>query len=129
MPLISTSAQAACNAVVGSAVRLRIYTSAYASELATITIAYGSATNACPSVANLTGLPITAAWSADGTAASYRVTNADGSVVYWEGNGVAAIATTGTPQLLLSNVNAVNSAQVQVLSLAYSVPCPFSNES
>ena len=128
MPLISTSAQAACNAVVGSAVRLRIYTASYAEELATITIAYASASNACPSVADLTGLPITAAWLATGTAASYRVTNADGSVVYWEGNGAAAIATTGSPQLLLSSTSAVDEAQVQIITLPFSVPCPLVGE-
>jgi len=129
MPLISTSAQAACNAVVGSAVRLRIYTAAYAAELANITIAFGTATNACPSVATVGDTPITASWAADGTAAAYRITNADGSTVYWEGTGAAAVATTGTPHLLLSSTAAVNGAQVQVISLTMAMPCTLAGES
>ena len=128
MPLTNTVAKAGLDAKIAGAVRLRIFTASYASELVVFTIAFGAGTTACPSVATVGSTPISGSGSATGTAASYRVTNADGSTIYWQHTGAAAVATTGSPHVLLSTVSAVSGAAVSLNSFTMSEPCTLVGE-
>jgi hypothetical protein len=113
MPLTAATAKAGLDAKIAGAVRLRIFTASYASPLAVFTIAFGA---------------ISGTWSATGTAASYQVTNADGSVIYWQHTGAAAVATSGSPHALLSSVSAVSGAAVSLNSFTMSEPCTLAGE-
>jgi hypothetical protein len=130
MPLTAATAKAGLDAKIAGAVRLRIFTASYASPLAVFTIAFGAGagTTACPSVATVGSTPISGTWSATGTAASYQVTNADGSVIYWQHTGAAAVATSGSPHALLSSVSAVSGAAVSLNSFTMSEPCTLAGE-
>ena len=128
MPLESDAAKDGLDAKIAGAVRLRIYTADFITELAVFTITFGAATNACPSVATVGSVPISGSWIATGTAGAYRVTNADGNVVRWGHSGANAVATTGSPHVLLSTTSAVNGAAVSLNSMTMTEVCTLANE-
>lgn len=128
MPLLAATAKAGLDAKIAGAVRLRLFTAGYGSPLAVITIAFGAATTACPSVATVGSTPIEGTWSATGTVGGYQVTNADGSIIYWQHTGAAAVATTGSPHVLLSTVSAVSGAAFSLNSFTMAESCTLAGE-
>ena len=128
MPLSAATAKAGLDAKIAGAVRLRIREASYGTELAVFTIAFSAGTTACPSVATVGSVPISGTWSATGTAGSYQVTNAAGDEVYWQHTGANAVATTGSPHVLLSTTSAVNGAAVSLNSMTMTEVCTLANE-
>jgi len=127
MPLSNARAKAALDAIISGAVRLRLYTAAYATELATITISFGAATTASPSVATVGSTPIVGTWLADGTVAAYRVTNAAGDEIYWSNTGTDAVNTSGA-QVIINSTSATNGASFELTSFTMTMPTLMANE-
>jgi hypothetical protein len=95
-----------------------VYTASFASALITFdldgTNAFGNSTDACPSVATATGLPISATASATGTAASYRILDRDDTVEF-ESSTLAG--------LTLSDTSVVSGGDYNLTTLTISTPC------
>ncbi|MBD1918845.1 MULTISPECIES: hypothetical protein [Cyanophyceae] len=128
MPLTAANAKRGLDAKINGAVRLRIFTANYGTELAVFTIAFSAATATCPSVATVGSTPIAGTWAANGTAGSYRVTNADASTTYWEHTGATAVAASGSPHALLSSTAAVSGATVSLNSFTMAEVCTIAGE-
>jgi len=127
MPLSNARAKAALDAIISGAVRLRIYTAGYSTELVAFTISFGAATTASPSVATVGSTPISDTWDNTGTAAAYRVTNAAGDEIYWENTGTDAVNTSAA-QVVLSNLSAVSGQPVNLNSFTMTMPTTMANE-
>lgn len=124
MAFSSASSQAANNARVDRLDNgtgnptVVVYTASFASALITFdldgTAAFGASTDACPSVATATGLPISATASATGTAASYRIRDKDDNVEF-ESATLAGLTLSST---------AITSGQdFNLTALTISTPC------
>jgi len=125
MPTLTTAARnAACDAIVdlvdvgvGSNGTLEVGTTGFASTLVTFNLAATAFGAAASGTATAASLPITATASASGTAAEYRVRNADGTAV-WSGNSVG---TSGT-ELVLSSLSITNNQSIDLTSFSITVP-------
>jgi hypothetical protein len=120
MPFPDARANAALDALLSGATKIRIYTASYAAQLCEVPITIGSAAvSAGVSTITVSGLPISDTWDATGTAASFRVLNVSNGTVY-EGTGSFAVGVTGGGAFLqLSSVATVSGAPLNITSVSF----------
>lgn len=117
MPYSNTRTNAANEARLAGADKIRIYTSGYALQLAEVAITLGTASvSDFVSTLSVTGLPLSGSWSDDGTAAAFRIL--EDETVIFEGSGFWAVNTTGA-LLNISNTTAVDGATFNITSVAF----------
>lgn len=121
---------AALDALLSGATKLRIFTASYAAQLAEVAFTLGSSSVAS-AVATLPindTLPIADTWEATGTAAAFRVLNSS-NVVIFEGTGSWAVGGAGGGALLqLSSVSAVSGTPLNITGVSFTLPTKVTGE-
>ena len=115
----AATAKAMVDAAVSGATTLEVWTVDYGAKLAEIPITFGSASEALPSVATVTGLPITASASGSGTAGAFRVTA--GGSTRWEGTGTDAL-NTANAIVVIDNLTIASGDGVKLISCGLGFP-------
>lgn len=129
---IASVLQAANDAIVdlvdagaGANGTLEICTTSFGSVLISFDFAataFGASTAAAPSVATAASLPITATASGNGTAADFRVKDADGNVIWSESGGVTATGGGGTVEITSTTISSGSSYDLTACTHTMSNP-------
>jgi hypothetical protein len=121
MPYSDARTNAALEARLSGATKIRIFTTAFGTQLSEVPFTLGTAAvTGDVSILGVTDtLPIADAWDDDGTAASFQVLNSS-NVVIFEGSGSWAVGVTGSGAVLqLSSVTAVEDAPLNITAISF----------
>lgn len=118
--LSSRAAADSLDAITFGVTKLRLYTENYVTLLAEFSITFNPATDFLPSIASISGTPISTTALAAGDALAFRVIN-DLDEVRWQGSGIGAVGlNTSNAIVKLSNTNLMTGQEVLLNTMALS---------